>query len=263
MTVFECKDLTRKVGLGHVEAFVTKLEDINANKGIVVSASDFTSPAMDIASAKNIELYELMDTRNHDWRKEVVVSLFVVLTGFGEYAVSLTDELGSSLRPNPFPVSPGEVELFDDNGTFVSYIFEEMMEAWNTTPKNDIVFGKFLPLILDDQRFVKIDGRLIEARVEVKLMEKHQIYKSEHAVHAIGFKSLTEEAVHFSELGIGIPVRSVFSDWEKMGDVDIHSQPKTPFYVVAEYSVYFSEEEICKNLPNRGVHRLRRRREDS
>ncbi|MGE8206039.1 restriction endonuclease [Heyndrickxia sp. NPDC080065] len=53
----ECKDHTNPIDITKIEEFITKLEGINANKGIMVSISGFTKKAMELAiKSRGIEL---------------------------------------------------------------------------------------------------------------------------------------------------------------------------------------------------------------
>lgn len=60
--VFECKDHKAKVDIELVEALVTKLKDLGAKKGAVVSNSGYTKGAYKIAKAHGIDLLSIVDT---------------------------------------------------------------------------------------------------------------------------------------------------------------------------------------------------------
>lgn len=55
----ECKDFQSAVPISAVEAFKTKLEDISADKGVMVSRNGFQQGAIDTAKAYGIELFTL------------------------------------------------------------------------------------------------------------------------------------------------------------------------------------------------------------
>ncbi len=60
--IFECKDHKAKVGIELVEALVTKLQDLGAKKGAIVSNSGYTRGAYKIAEAHGIDLLSIVDT---------------------------------------------------------------------------------------------------------------------------------------------------------------------------------------------------------
>jgi hypothetical protein len=65
--VIECKDQKAPVGSPQVEAFVTKLRDIGAHKGVMVSASGFSAPALTKATHYAIEAFSLEYAHEMDW----------------------------------------------------------------------------------------------------------------------------------------------------------------------------------------------------
>lgn len=66
LILVECKDYNRKVPIGELEAFRTKIEDIGAQKGIMVSSAGFQAGAEETAKAYNIELFTLEEIKS-DW----------------------------------------------------------------------------------------------------------------------------------------------------------------------------------------------------
>ncbi len=63
----ECRRRARKCDVSEVEAFASKLADIFAHKGIIVSAKGFTVAAGRLAKAKGISLYRYEDTLKEGW----------------------------------------------------------------------------------------------------------------------------------------------------------------------------------------------------
>src|SRR3712207_7958108 len=45
LTIVECKRYARRVGIRDVEAFITKIQDVQANKGVMVSTVGFDEGA--------------------------------------------------------------------------------------------------------------------------------------------------------------------------------------------------------------------------
>ena len=59
IVAFECRDRSRPVGSGDVEAFYTKCQHTGVDKGILVSTKAFSKPAVTKAALLNIECFEL------------------------------------------------------------------------------------------------------------------------------------------------------------------------------------------------------------
>lgn len=55
--VAEAKRHGRKVEIEYIEAFVTKLQDVDARIGVMVASSDYSEPGRRLAEAFNIELF--------------------------------------------------------------------------------------------------------------------------------------------------------------------------------------------------------------
>ena len=68
--VVECKDYNKKISISKVEAFRTKLEDVGAHKGIMVSGKGFQEGAEATAKAYGIELFTLTE-QNSDWTQKI------------------------------------------------------------------------------------------------------------------------------------------------------------------------------------------------
>lgn len=68
LAIIECKDYDTKVPIEKVEAFRTKMEDVGAMKGIMVSPKGFQEGAIKTAEAYNIELFTLTEVKS-DWTK--------------------------------------------------------------------------------------------------------------------------------------------------------------------------------------------------
>ena len=59
--VVEAKNYTRKVDIGTVDAFLTKLNEVNGNVGVIVCALGFTSGAAKAAAQYGIQLFQVFD----------------------------------------------------------------------------------------------------------------------------------------------------------------------------------------------------------
>jgi hypothetical protein len=64
---FECKDYSRPVGVERVESFATKIGDLPIDKGVMVSRSGFTRPAILKAAQKKIVLQSIERATSMDW----------------------------------------------------------------------------------------------------------------------------------------------------------------------------------------------------
>src|SRR5689334_18912714 len=63
----ECRDRSRKVNVLDVESFVTKCQDTQVNKGVIVSAKGFTRAAQTKAANSSIACLSLREVSSFDW----------------------------------------------------------------------------------------------------------------------------------------------------------------------------------------------------
>ncbi len=80
LTVIECKRYARPVGITTVEAFATKLKDVRANKGVMVSTKGFDEGARAQANQHDITLFSYREAVETDWEKVSAASLWVTFT---------------------------------------------------------------------------------------------------------------------------------------------------------------------------------------
>lgn len=76
-TAIECKDHKSKISIGTVDAFHSKLMDINANKGIIVSSNGFSSKAIAKAKRLGISLYTAHEALSDKWKIEIEIPVLV------------------------------------------------------------------------------------------------------------------------------------------------------------------------------------------
>lgn len=74
---FECKDHKRPVDVGLVESFITKLQDIQAKKGAIVSNSGFTPSAENVAESFGVDTLALVDTGNKKIKSKIFASMLI------------------------------------------------------------------------------------------------------------------------------------------------------------------------------------------
>ena len=73
LVAIECKDLSVPVDVKDVEEAIGLIQDIGANKGVIVSARGFTAAAKTRGENAELILYRLIDCGEHDWKTDVSV----------------------------------------------------------------------------------------------------------------------------------------------------------------------------------------------
>lgn len=143
--VIECKDLSEKVGVEMVREFRSKLDDIGAMKGAIVSAKGFTHGAMQFASHYNINLYKLVDAQNRKWQEEAIIPILVTQIYLTKAETSIVDratgKMISMIDSNGEIVSQDHIYLIDIRENRYMRFRELIEREW------DRIFQKHLPVM--------------------------------------------------------------------------------------------------------------------
>ena len=75
-TAIECKHWNRRVPRSVVNELVAKLEDTNIEKGVIVSKEGFESGAVGVAKERNIDLIEMREPKDADWKGRIKGTVF-------------------------------------------------------------------------------------------------------------------------------------------------------------------------------------------
>ncbi|XPF93691.1 restriction endonuclease [Colwellia sp. RE-S-Sl-9] len=76
--VIECKDYKRTVGVAKVDEFHSKMIDIRANSGVIVSSKGFSKSAINKARRLNISLCTAHQAGSEKWKIEVPIPVMLV-----------------------------------------------------------------------------------------------------------------------------------------------------------------------------------------
>jgi hypothetical protein len=77
LIVVECKRHSRKLGPDTIGAFISKMDDVGAQLGIIVAEKGFTKGARNLAQERGVKTYTLRDTRRDNWPDKVTIKMFV------------------------------------------------------------------------------------------------------------------------------------------------------------------------------------------
>lgn len=75
--IIECKNWNKRVEIGDVEAFITKIESLSVSKGIIVSNKGFQKGAIDTANgSQRVELYTLEELNKIEIENSLEIPIF-------------------------------------------------------------------------------------------------------------------------------------------------------------------------------------------
>jgi Restriction endonuclease len=116
LIIVECKDHTRPIDVTELGAFVNLRDDVQANKGVMISTSGFTPAAVEMARAQGVDTRTYIDTQSQDWKAEVTVPLVLSQVKLHSWNVTFSNVPGFPARiPTniPFPF----IETFAEDGS--------------------------------------------------------------------------------------------------------------------------------------------------
>jgi hypothetical protein len=157
---FECKDYKRPVGSPTIEGFITKLEDVGASKGAIVSNSQYTSGAQNLAKVKNIDLLHIVDSADENIRTYLYAN--VLYTDISVDAVKFGIET-KTMEPFTISDDPKTLKVTDDTKKRVLAI-DVFKALWNdkNSPFSKTP-GTYEYVVNDPEKknFVSNEGKLI------------------------------------------------------------------------------------------------------
>lgn len=127
---FECKDYKKPLDIPIVESFNTKLQDLGAKKGAIVSNSPFTKGAENMARELGIDLLGLVDTGDSDIRTKLYASMLISDTIAKSISVKISTS--ASFRGG-IPANPREMKFIVGNSTSIASTFKIFANLWNNT----------------------------------------------------------------------------------------------------------------------------------
>jgi hypothetical protein len=126
--IIDCKDYKHPVDVKGVEEFAGLLDDVGAQKGVLVCPVGFTANAKKRAAGLQIDIYSPVDTDPHKWQVSPTIPALcdfrVAAIGFGV----------STSAPLPFIIMPGffsENEVYDEQGNNLGTSYRMVVTRWN------------------------------------------------------------------------------------------------------------------------------------
>jgi hypothetical protein len=122
-TVIECKDHTSKVSVGVVDALHSKMQDVNASKGVIVSRLGFSSKAVAKAKRLGITLCTAHEALHPAWNIDMPIPVLVTAITPVESLPEFYCHINDALR---------EIEI-DDGSLIINDVdtLKLFSEKWN------------------------------------------------------------------------------------------------------------------------------------
>ncbi len=219
MTIaIDCKDTKRPVDTKGVEEFSGLVNDIGANKGVLVCPSGFTKAALRTAKAHQIELYRPVDTGNHKWK---IKASFPALCDFRSAMLSIGFEVTSS-HPFTLKTHPAYLEVFDSNNNNLGTAISVARTKWNAA-KFPIELGTHTKCLIFDTPQTFVDngyGTLVPITLYITYQVRQQLYFGQIPIEKIsGFLDEHTGLVVTNSFTMGLlSPEQVERTWKKLND---------------------------------------------
>ena len=128
LVIVDTKDLGRPAEIGEVEEFASKVQDVRANKGVLICSGGFTAGAQAAALSRGLELCQVHDATTRDWNLDIKLPmLWVDLVPFVEMSAETHlvagDRVPSQFTDLVFTIGSDSRRRIKFDTTFLS--------AWN------------------------------------------------------------------------------------------------------------------------------------
>lgn len=129
LVVIECKDYKRPVDVSTVEAFVTKLRDVRANKGAIISGKGFSKAATSLAAKHGIETFRYVDTQSKDWKAYMAINAAAEVVVMTRYQFQVSDFVE---LPGDFVQTVPDLEIYSpDDSMPIGKVRDILFSKWN------------------------------------------------------------------------------------------------------------------------------------
>jgi hypothetical protein len=197
LIVIECRNEARPVDVGEMDAFVSVVRDVRANKGVMISTSGFTPAAIELARVHSITTKTYLDTENVDWKTEVTIPVLLSYTKI--------EQVGTQFSSVPFQpmvlpsnIQPALIEAFSVDGTPLGPIITLLGKKWN----HDTTLHK-----PGDHSFVLAEDVLLEsahgryhAKINIRLQVREHHYLGPLSIKIVGFRDEQDGSISAQEM---------------------------------------------------------------
>ncbi len=221
LVVIDCKDYAVPVDVKSVEEFAGLVEDVRANKAVMVSSNGFTPAAVSVAKNKGIDTLCLIDSKGVDWKTFITVPLLIEDTSIDQYSLSISG-VGHCVLPYA-PEELAELQMQAEDGTSLGTPLRVMHRKWNKEQIphepgiHDVELGKQ----------VNVEYRGVKSRIDITahVVVKRNFYLGPLQVFTQGFHdaqtgSLITNKLRTDSIDAGAIARGEVPGWKKLDVTD-------------------------------------------
>jgi hypothetical protein len=219
LVAIECKDYSRPVDVKDIESFIGMIQDIHANKGVIVSASGFTKTAKIRGEKVGLNLYRLVDTGDHDWQVMAYIPAVCNFIGPRKYSFAFS----GNIEIIDFPFNePQSLKIYDERDRELGTVYDILKKNWNDN-NYPIEPGKYDGIdLMKGVTKIKSDNRYQELNIKVNLLVESKLYFGEVSIERLsGFKDeLTGKIISKELVTESIDFGDVQNNWERINSIN-------------------------------------------
>ncbi len=127
LTIVQARDYKKPADINDVGEFASVIEDVGANKGILVCKGGFTDGAKKLAERKGIDLCNIHDAQSRKWNLDIQLPvIWIDLMPQVRYGMAVFLNGGESI-----PKSPEDWLISNDQGRTRVTMSSTFVNAWN------------------------------------------------------------------------------------------------------------------------------------
>jgi hypothetical protein len=164
LVVIDCKDYNHPLDIKDVEEFIGMSQDVGAHRAAMVAAKGYSEAAKLRAKGAQIELYTVVDTGEHPWRRKISVPAV--------YQHSIITEIGiQEVLKGPYAadasIAVPDIEIFDMEGKLLGRLIDLIHAKWNAGEMPNRESGSYgnLPIVQNPVKLADYKGELHEVEV--------------------------------------------------------------------------------------------------
>jgi hypothetical protein len=202
--VIDCKDYKHPVDVKGVEEFSGLLDDVGAQKGVLVCPVGFTANAKRRAEGLQIDLYSPVDTDPHKWQvSPTIPALCDFRIAAFSFGLSCSAPMPFMIRSNFF----NENKVFDENSNELGTCYGKIVDRWNSGELSDNIgitervniFGD-IPVLTDNGY-----GQLCPVSLYVGIEVREQLFSGQLPIMQMsGFKDELTGHVITNAFSVGL-----------------------------------------------------------
>lgn len=230
LIAISCKDWSEPVDIDEIDSFSNVIKDIHAHKGAMVATNGFTGGAKNMAKAKGIDLYRLIDAEPHEWQTYISVPVICDFRSLHKFKFALPSYLANT--------DPYTIMLFNASQQKLGNIVEVLHKRWNTgqLPSETGEHG-WIP-IFEGKTKTLYKGRFDDADISAKICVRNKLYFGQlQLIDIKGFRDEHTGAIATNSFTTEwLDAKRVERDWMQI--VDPSEIAVTPLFVLTALDIY-------------------------